>query len=95
MGDDLLIVSLRMSTADRRERVLARYGGDSAAADLMDVSENQSKPEVTIIIFCQRFETMMEGVGEDEPNTIEVEVTNSMTREQVVQIIRERLREIQ
>ena len=38
---------------------------------------------------------MMEGVGEDEPNTIEVEVTNSMTREQVVQIIRERLREIQ
>ena len=87
-----------MSTADRRERVLARYGGDSAAADLMDVSEDQSKPEhvkVTIVIFCQRFETMMEGVGEDEPNTIEVEVTNSMTREQVVQIIRERLREIQ
>ena len=87
-----------MSTADRRERVLARYGGDSAAADLMDVSEDQSKPEhvkVTNVIFCQRFETMMEGVGEDEPNTIEVEVTNSMTREQVVQIIRERLREIQ
>ena len=40
LGDDLLIVSLRMSTADRRERVLARYGGDSAAADLMDVSED-------------------------------------------------------
>ena len=38
---------------------------------------------------------MMEGVGEDEPNTIEVEVTSSMTREEVVDIIRERLREIQ
>ena len=87
-----------MSTADRRERVLARYGGDSAAVDLMDVSENQSKPEhvkVTIIIFCQRFETMMEAVEEDEPNTMEVEVTNSMSREEVVEIIRERLREIQ
>ena len=38
---------------------------------------------------------MMEAVGEDEPNTIEVEVTNSMTREEVVDIIRERLRDIQ
>ena len=37
---------------------------------------------------------MMEAVGEDEPNTIEVKVTNSMTREEVVDIIRERLREI-
>ena len=38
---------------------------------------------------------MMEAVREDEPKTIEVEVTNSMTREEVVEIIRERLREIQ
>ena len=38
---------------------------------------------------------MMEGVEEDEPNTMEVEVTNSMSREEVVEIIRERLREIQ
>ena len=35
---------------------------------------------------------MMEAVGEDEPNTLEVEVTNSMTREEVVDIIRERLK---
>ena len=42
LGDDLVIVSLTMCSADRRERVLARYGGDSAAADLMDVSYDQS-----------------------------------------------------
>ena len=89
-----------MSTTDRRERVLARYGGDSAAADLMDVISDKTSPVTTSCqnyynICWQKFETMMEQVGEDEPNTMEVEVTNSMTREEVVDIIRERLREIQ
>ena len=50
LGGDLTIVSLRMSTADRRERVLARYGGDSAAADLMDVSLIKQKQKHIIII---------------------------------------------
>ena len=33
------------------------------------------------------FEKMMEPLGEDEPNTIEVKVTASMTREEVVEMI--------
>ena len=36
----------------------------------------------------------MEDVEEDEPNTIEVKVDNKMTREEVVDIIRDRLKEI-
>ena len=38
LGSDLKIVILNLSTEARRERVLARHGGDAAAADLMDVS---------------------------------------------------------
>ena len=37
---------------------------------------------------------MMEDVEEDEPNTIEVKVDNKMTREEVVDIILDRLKEI-
>ena len=36
----------------------------------------------------------MEDVEEDEPNTIEVKVDNKMTREEVVDIILDRLKEI-
>ena len=36
----------------------------------------------------------MEDVEEDEPNTIEVKVDNKMTREEVVDTILDRLKEI-
>ena len=38
LGADLIIIVLTMSSADRRERVLARHADDVNAADLMDVS---------------------------------------------------------
>ena len=38
LGDELVIVSLTMSMEERRQRVLARHSGDTAAADMMDVS---------------------------------------------------------
>lgn len=37
---------------------------------------------------------MMEDVEEDEPNTIEVKVDNKMTREEVVDMILDRLKQI-
>ena len=40
LGDDLIIIVLTMSSADRRERVLARHADDVNAADIMDVGNN-------------------------------------------------------
>jgi len=67
IGADLIIIVLTMSSADRRERILARHKGDVKAADLFDI-----------------FEKIMEGVQENEPNTIEMKVDNGMTRDEVV-----------
>ena len=41
---------LTMSSADRRERVLARHGDDVDAADLMDVS-NDCIFDILLILF--------------------------------------------
>jgi len=72
LGPDLIIIVLTMSTADRRERILARHKGDVKSADLFD-----------------HFEKIMEGVQENEPNTIELRVDSAMTRDEVVaEIIR-------
>ena len=38
LGSDVVFILLRMSTEDRRKRVLARHDGSESAADLMDVS---------------------------------------------------------
>ena len=70
LGEDLVIVIMTMSSADRRERILQRHAGSTQAADMMDA-----------------FEKIMEPLGEDEPNTVEVKVGASMTREEVVELI--------
>ena len=78
LGQELIIVVLTMSSADRRERILQRHEGSTEAADMMDT-----------------FERLMEPVGEDEPNTIEVKVKSSMTREMVVAIIEEEIKQLE
>ena len=39
LGSDLVIVILKMAMEERRERVLARHGGNTDTADRMDVSQ--------------------------------------------------------
>ena len=39
LGGQLTIVSLTMSEADRRTRLLQRHGGNDSSADVMEVSE--------------------------------------------------------
>jgi len=77
LGADLVIIVLTMSSADRRERVLARHGDDVDAADLMD-----------------HFENLMEGVQENEPNTIELKVDSTMTKDEVVAKIFEKIEKL-
>jgi len=77
LGADLVIILLTMSSADRRERVLARHGDDVDAADLMD-----------------HFENLMEGVQEHEPNTIELKVDSTMTKDEVVTKIFEKIEKL-
>ena len=40
------------------------------------------------MLVFQHFESLMEPVEEDEPNTIVVNVTSSMSREEVVEYVR-------
>merc|ERR1712013_273498 len=77
LGDDLIIIVLTMSSADRRERVLARHADDVNAADIMD-----------------HFESIMEGVKENEPNTVELKVDSTMTREEVMAKIFEKIEKL-
>jgi len=77
LGADLVIIMLTMSSADRRERVLARHGDDVDAADLMD-----------------HFENLMEGIQENEPNTIELKVDSTMTKDEVVAKIFEKIEKL-
>jgi len=77
LGADLIIIVLTMSSADRRERVLARHGDDVDAADLMD-----------------HYENLMEGVQEDEANTIELKVESKMTKDEVVAKIFEKIEKL-
>ena len=51
LGADLVIILLTMSSADRRERVLARHSDDVQAADLMDVSNDWIFDIFPIILF--------------------------------------------
>ena len=37
LGSDLVIIILTMPSAERRERILERHGGDVSSTDLMDV----------------------------------------------------------
>ena len=71
-----------MSQQERRERTLARHAGDQAAADTLDVGHLSFRYH--IIRYFQRVESLIEGIQEKEPNTVEIKVTKSMTKQDVV-----------
>ena len=80
--------------ADRRARVLERHQGDVNSADMMDVRFFKMLKNILIFSMIihfytlQHFESLMEPIHEDEPNTITVNVTKSMTREDVFEHVR-------
>jgi len=80
LGPDLIIVVLTMNNVERRQRILTRHGGESSFTDLMDM-------------FAKKMDDIS-GVENDEPNTIELLVDDSMTREDVVDKIKQKLEEI-
>ena len=47
-GPDLIIIVLTMSSADRRERILARHQGDVKTADLFDVRKYEQEEKGSI-----------------------------------------------
>ena len=86
-----------MTDHDRRERTLARHAGDQASVDTLDVghhsslmnSHHQSPRVISILMFyiTQYFQclgSLVEGAQENEPNTVEIRVTKTMTKQDVV-----------
>ena len=50
---------------------------------------------LTFCLFCfQHFENLMEGVQENEPNTIELKVDSTMTKDEVVAKIFEKIEKL-
>ena len=50
---------------------------------------------LTFSLFCfQHFENLMEGVQENEPNTIELKVDGTMTKDEVVAKIFEKIEKL-
>ena len=71
LGPDLIFVVLNMTKEDQMKRIMQRHG------------EEQS----TIVDFLTKLYDFYEPATEDEENAIDVEVTNDMSREDVVQKI--------
>ena len=72
--------------------MLARHGDDVNAADLMDVRNFYYS---TFSLLCsQHFENLMEGVQENEPNTMELKVDSKMTKDEVVAKIFEKIQKM-
>ena len=84
-----------MSSADRRERLLARHKGDVKAADMFDVRTFFPCMLYFKKHVFQTFEKLMEGVQENEPNTIEMKVDSAMTRDEVVAEIIQRVEKLE
>ena len=94
LGPDLIIIVLTMSSVDRRERILERHQGNVQTADMFDVRGLLSFSILVTFTFFQHFEKIMEGVQENEPNTIELKVDSAMTRDQVVAEIMHKVEEL-
>ena len=72
-----------MPRAERRERILRRHHGDVQSADLFDVSRRFFSSLLSFYQICIS-ENRMDGVQENEPNTIEIKVDGAMTKDEVL-----------
>ena len=95
LGPHLVFVHLQMSAEDRRARVLDRHMGETNAADLMDVNINNHQYYKSRLLSAQVVSKNMEAIADEEPNTVVLNVTKDMNKEDVLAEILRRIDELQ
>ena len=73
LGPDMIFVVLDMTREDQMKRILQRHG--------------ENEEQSTVVDWLTKLYDLFEPATEDENNTLDVKVTNDMSREDVVQKI--------
>ena len=80
-----------MSLEEKNKRLLKRHSGNKQVVELMEVNFYSFLVSFRLNIFFQNFDKLM---SKNDSDMLQLEVTGEMTREEVVNLIRDTINDV-